>query len=406
MSILAKIAAYATTHNCADFLTETLGPHAEPVRRGDRPFVLFGAGSAGRRLLPLFLAHGATPTFFCDNDPRKIGDRLDGITIITVADVRCNLPDAIVVITVGQGEENVRQQFISTGFLSENIRTVCAGPLNFYTHINQWYWSEADLAKHANDLAKTYHLLADNSSRRLFLQRIALLSGGAHYTAYCAHIKEHSYVGLHPCPSVRGGPENHYYFNNDVVRLSNKETIVDCGAFDGDTLEQFLLASQHFPNATYTAHCLEPDPVNFSKLAENIPANDNVHLYKIGAWSGKATLDFEDSTATSVNQPSSAKIGCQGTGIKIEVDALDTLLAGEQVTFIKMDIEGAEKEALQGATELIAKCRPTLAISIYHLRDDIFQIPLLIDKTCAGYRFHLRLFSQNFTETVLFAIPG
>lgn len=404
MDILKEIADCSVPYHQADFLSETLGPHAEAVKQGKLPFILFGAGSAGRRLLPLFERHGTPPIMFCDNDAGKIGGLIHGTPVLSIESAHARQPAAVVVLAMAQGQEKVRAQLMASGFLKERIVHVRQPALQFYTHIDQWHWSQLDLSSNAHELAHAYALLSDEASQRLFLQRIGLLAGGSDFKAYMAHIKEHSFIEKYPPDNMHQGPENFYYFNNDVVRLSARETLVDCGAFDGDSLEQFLRAGQRFPEGNYQAHCLEPDPQNFAKLANSYGENTNIRLYQSGAWSEKASLNFESSTSVTVSTPSSAKVSENGTGLLVEADALDRLLAGEDVSFIKMDIEGAEIQALEGSSEIIARCKPTLAISVYHRRDDIFQIPLLVDRLCPGYRFHLRLFSQNFTELVLLAI--
>lgn len=406
MDILKKIAGASVPFPQADFLVETLGHYAKAVKQGQLPFILFGAGSAGRRLLPLFERHGAPPIMICDNDAEKIGRLIHGTRVFSIESAHTLQPEAVVVMAIGQmeGQKEVRAQLMAAGFLHEKIIYIRKPALQFYTHIDQRYWSQLDLESNALELAHTYSILSDEASRRLFLQRIGLLVGGSDFTAYLAHIKEHSFLEKYPPDRTLKDPENFYYFNNDVVRLTERETLVDCGAFDGDTVEQFLLAGQRFPEGNYKAHCLEPDPHNFAKLANSYRDNTNVSLYQSGAWSEKASLNFESSTSATINIPSSAKVSENGTGPRIEADTLDRMLAGEDVSLIKMDIEGAEIQALEGASEIIARCKPTLVISVYHHRDDIFQIPVLVDRLCPGYRFHLRLFSKNFSELVLLAI--
>ena len=93
-----------------------------------------------------------------------------------------------------------------------------------------------------------------------------------------------------------------------------------------------------------------------------------------------------------------------GNGIQqIEVVKLDELLDGEKVTFIKMDIEGAEYAALKGAEKIIREQRPRLAISIYHKPSDIVEIPKLLLEYKDDYKFYLRHYSLIGNETVLYA---
>lgn len=87
----------------------------------------------------------------------------------------------------------------------------------------------------------------------------------------------------------------------------------------------------------------------------------------------------------------------------VKTISIDEMLEGEKCTFIKMDIEGAEMEALQGAQKSISKYYPKLAISIYHKDDDLWKIPYYIKKTWPEYKLYIRHYTYVTTETVLYA---
>lgn len=71
-----------------------------------------------------------------------------------------------------------------------------------------------------------------------------------------------------------------------------------------------------------------------------------------------------------------------------------------------MDIEGAEKEALLGAEEMIKRNKSVLTICIYHKREDFFEIPLLIEEMVKHeYAFYIRQYRYGQSETVLYALP-
>ena len=87
-------------------------------------------------------------------------------------------------------------------------------------------------------------------------------------------------------------------------------------------------------------------------------------------------------------------------------EPLDLVLEGRALTYVKMDIEGAEVDALEGGRELISTHRPVLAISAYHLQDHLWTIPLVVDSFVKGYRFHYRRYGrQPNDDLVLYAIP-
>lgn len=89
----------------------------------------------------------------------------------------------------------------------------------------------------------------------------------------------------------------------------------------------------------------------------------------------------------------------------IPVVALDDVCKDEAVTFIKMDIEGSERNALLGSERTIARCKPKLAISIYHKPEDVWELPELILRMNPEYALYVRHYSLTAEDTVLYAIP-
>lgn len=93
-------------------------------------------------------------------------------------------------------------------------------------------------------------------------------------------------------------------------------------------------------------------------------------------------------------------------GKEVDCDSLDNLLKGETVDFIKMDIEGAERMALLGASNTIGNHKPILAVCIYHKPEDFFDIPLLIEEMVPDeYCYYVRQYRYGQSETVLYALP-
>lgn len=90
---------------------------------------------------------------------------------------------------------------------------------------------------------------------------------------------------------------------------------------------------------------------------------------------------------------------------EIEVVRLDDFIpSDEKITFIKMDIEGAEIDALNGCKNILQKYKPKLAICIYHKPDDLWEIPLLIKRLVPDYKIYVRHYSNYLWETVCYAV--
>lgn len=94
------------------------------------------------------------------------------------------------------------------------------------------------------------------------------------------------------------------------------------------------------------------------------------------------------------------------TVIEVFVTTIDSVLNGGRADFIKMDIEGAELEAIKGAKNTIQKYHPQLAISVYHKTEDILELPKLILEYNPRYKLYLRHYSITDSETVLYAIDN
>lgn len=189
---------------------------------------------------------------------------------------------------------------------------------------------------------------------------------------------------------------NRQYFDLPELQHEMEEVFVDAGCLNGITTKNFIKWAK---NTYKKIYCFEPDPysaqVCHDELQYLVEANKAVIINK-AVTEKNGVIGF-----------SSYKNGYSHIGdgdIKVEAVALDDVLRNEKVTFIKMDIEGAEYEALNGARRIICEQRPKLAISVYHKKDDIYDIPELLLSYHPDYRFYLRHYSPFYEETILYAI--
>lgn len=192
--------------------------------------------------------------------------------------------------------------------------------------------------------------------------------------------------------------EKAIYFDLEaLLPQKEEEYFVDAGCFDGLTTKQFFKWCQ----GKGYSYCFEPDEINIERIQNNLQGNSRDYEIIRGAvWSknGMLTLESKGNFASSVSEEK-----CM-SGSFVEAVSLDAYLKGKTVTFIKMDIEGAEMEALKGAANIIKEQRPRLAVSIYHKREDIWKIPLVILELCPDYNFYLRHYSFGNYDTVLYAV--
>jgi len=187
----------------------------------------------------------------------------------------------------------------------------------------------------------------------------------------------------------------HQYFDDDIIRLSKDEVFVDCGAFQLETTLEFVKKCQGQYDSVYV---FEPDPNNYDTIQKNIREKNlfNVYTYPLGVWENTTTMHFWSSMDSSA-------ITEQGE-LQVEVTSIDEVLNGRRATFIKMDVEGSELKALHGAEATIKKYRPKLAISLYHKREDLLEIPEYIKSIVPEYKLYIRHYSNYVVETVLYAV--
>jgi FkbM family methyltransferase len=187
-------------------------------------------------------------------------------------------------------------------------------------------------------------------------------------------------------------PYKDMYFFTDALAVGDDETLVDGGAFDGDTVELF---AQKTAGRYRHIHAFEVDPANLDVLRARVGAVPRVTIHAAGLWRDAGELSL------SGGQGAGSSLGGEG-GLIVPVVALDDLDLGP-VSFIKLDIEGAEIAALQGATETIRRYKPKLSLAVYHTPDDLTGIVDAVRAVRPDYRFTLRHHSPIFHDTVLYA---
>ena len=193
----------------------------------------------------------------------------------------------------------------------------------------------------------------------------------------------------------------HQYFINEIFHyLKNKKNIsfIDCGAFTGDTIQDAVELGIKLTNS----YCFEPDQGCFLQLKKKIhqlSLDDNIITIQKGLWHKEQKLFLEN------RYQGGSSVTNNLTDDSIELVVLDNELHGVQVDMLKMDIEGSELNALQGAMKIIIKNNPILAISIYHKFEDLADIPFFLMEKLTDYHYLVRHHSGT-KETVLYCIPN
>jgi len=356
---------------------------------GNAPgLVLVGMGGLGRRVVRALRAAGVEPVALADNAARLHGTRSDGHEILPVADAAArHHGDATFVVTIwGAGS---RHRFAHT---REQLRALGVSRVSPFSPL-LWKYPSGTLPHYCQDLP--HHVVEQRDGVRRALELWADEASRLEYLSQVRFRLLADFDGLaHPVAHPQ-------YFPEDLFDYGPAECFVDCGAYDGDTMRVLL---ERHGAAVDRVIALEPDPVNVATLERyaataRCPGGIEVLPMAAGATRGRVYIETTGTASSALTSSSTAG------AVAIDCAPLDELLADETPTFIKMDIEGAEPQALAGARETIRRHRPVLAICVYHEQSHLWSIPLSLREMCDGYRFHLRPHNEEGWDLVCYAVP-
>jgi len=334
----------------------------------NRQLIIFGASSGGIYLKNFLGLSGYVINNYCDNDQKKWGNFIDGIKVVRPCDLFNLKQGNILVCIASNWAREIAAQLEQMGI----------------EYLDLTNWSDRWKASFDPELIntnvglieKTYRLFEDKYSKACYQSVLK----------YRLTMK----------PEVLCLSDYEQYFH-PLVKPEEEEVIIDGGAFDGITAQRFNLALKD----NCTIYSFEPELKNWEALQNKIEklGLSTVKAVKLGLWDqdSQSFLNIESDSGLGFY------IDLNGTQ-RISLTSIDSFVKRESVIpdLIKLDIEGSELKALQGAVDTLKSYRPKLITSIYHKPGDLWEIPLYIDSLDCGYRFYLGHHSQNVTETVLY----
>ena len=350
-------------------------------------YVLFGAGELGRRTAAGLRRLGIEPLAFSDNNRNLWGKDIDGLAVLPPDEAvrKFGLKAAFVVsiwsAAIGHPVEDIRRQLNGCG---------AARVISFA--FLYWKYSSTFLPYFSLDLP---HKTTDQAAE--ILEAWSLWGDSYSKQEFLAQLRWRLQFDFSLCHHPIAGEQ---YFPHDLFSLLRDEVFVDGGAFDGDTVRQFL---RHALMGFSEIAAFEPDLANFEKLGQYVLSlNEHVrekivlHPLALGRHQGRACFEAAGTIQSAINTEG---------GSMIEVAALDDVLAGHKPTYMKLDIEGYELEALAGARKTISECCPVIGASAYHYFDHLWKIPLFLSSLCDQYSFYLRPYAKPPWELICYAIP-
>ena len=347
--------------------------------------VLFGAGNLGGRVLQCLRGIGVEPLAFADNSESKWGSQVDGVPVLSPADAaaRCGSSALFLVTIWSLGHFYPESRAMLQRLGCDRVTSTASLRWKFADQLlpdfcqdlpHKLYEQEAEVRRAAS-------IWADQSSLREYMNHLRWRALG-------------DQDALEPPVSEES------YFLDSLYRLNDREVFLDCGAYIGDTAEQVIRRDPNFAKIV----AVEADPANFERLTRWVGTLEaqiasRIEALNIAVGARRCKLHFQASGDEG------ARLATNGN-VVVECVPIDDLTREDKPTFIKMDIEGAELDALEGASRSIQAYRPILSICVYHKQNDLWRIPLFIRSLVDDYSLFLRAHDVDGWQLVCYAVPA
>lgn len=333
------------------------------LKEADKPIVMYGMGDGAEKIMNVMNSLEIKPAEFMASDEFVRGHSFLGYQVRKLSEIEEMYEDFIIVVCFGSCLPDVMEKIYALAqryeLYAPDVPVVAEeGEIPIFDH--------SYLNENNDKLQKVRSLLADDKSKEVFDSLISYkLSGDIKYLKSCETPEQEAL---------------------DLLKIGLNETYVDLGAYNGDTVERFLrLTNKSFAEI----YAVEPDQRNFLRMVRrNYALGRGIfHPIHAASWCDDTSLQFRKSGGRN-----SSVCNSYGRGPIVEVQGVkvDTLLKDKIPTLIKIDVEGCEKEALDGAEQSITKHKPKLILSLYHRREDIFELPLKIKAMNSSYKLYLR----------------
>jgi FkbM family methyltransferase len=323
-----------------------------------RPIYIYGMGDGAVKILNVFEEYGISISGIFASDDFVRGHSFMGFKVMKLSEVEAICDDFVIVLAFAVGRKPMYNTILELAkkhtLYAPDVPVVVDGSLFTLEYCQ----------KYEHELQTVYNMLADEKSKQTFADVINFrLSGKVEYLQNYSTREE---------------------VFSEVLKLSSHETYLDLGAYNGDTILEFLETVNYQYDRIVG---LEPNIKNFRRLTRNTSTVDNLDIYNYASWDKKETLLF----SSGAGRMSTVQENALGKVKEVQAVDVDSLFSQYDTlpTFVKMDVEGAEKQAIMGCEKIIRNgCK--LAISLYHRNEDIFAIPLQIKELNPNLKFYIR----------------
>lgn len=318
----------------------------------NKPIILYGMGDGADKVLDEFERLGIKPYGVMASDDFVRGQSFRGFTVKKLSDFENELGEFVIALCFASQLPEVISHIKAVA--KKHTLLVPSVPV-FGDNI----FTKEFISENKNAFSEAYSLLADELSREVFRDIISFqYSGDLKYLDSCTTDKDEAF---------------------SILNLTEGESYLDLGAYNGDTIEEFL----NYTDGKYKSiTAFEPSARSFKKLSEYCADMENVNLWQLGSYNSNTLVNF--------NTKSGRNCAIDDSGTPVQVARVDTILCGKRVTYVKLDVEGAEKETFEGMENTLKLFKPKLNVAAYHRSEDIFALILQLKSINPDYKFYLR----------------
>lgn len=324
------------------------------LKATEKPILLYGMGNGADKIINVLDSYGIQFEGVFASDGFVRDKLFHGKKIMSYTEALEKFPQMIVLLCFGSARADVRENVLKIASEQELYAPevpVVAGGLfcEEYYNINK------------ERFKLVYERLCDELSRKTYKNLIKYkLSGKIDYLLECEVDDDEPY--------------------NSFLKLGDNESFLDLGAYTGDTVDDFVKRVDGYKKI----FAAEPDIKNFKRLTANTEDLENTFCFNVGISSFCGLAPFSMNGGRNSKKEKGKK--------EIEFKTVDQLVEQNEITYIKMDVEGEEENALKGAKNTILRNKPKMLVSAYHKTDDLILLP----ETVFGIRDDYKLYIRHF----------
>ena len=325
----------------------------------DKHVVMYGMGNGADKILAVCEKYGIEVEDFFASDGFVRGQTFHGKRVISFADVleKYGAENTVVLVSFASSLPDVMDAIA-------RVAATCETYIPDVPVKGDTLFCEAYERAHRAELDAACALLADERSREVFRGVVEFRRTGR-------------------LDVLRATEDDRTAVMRELLHLDDYRVAIDVGAYDGDTARDLTALCPRIERI----FALEPDRRNFRKLCAYAENESRIVPVNAAAWSEQTMLVFDDSGNRN------AGVDADGTArrtVEVEAVALDGICHNEHVDYIKYDVEGSEKQALEGSARIIREQRPDLLVSLYHRTEDLHELILKIHDLYPDYRLYVR----------------